>query len=194
MSSIEQKIDRVVEEVKELKREVRKLKKALILDITKVEVWTDISVAPEYMISSFGRVMRKNGFMPKITLDRSRGYYRVALNGKLYYLHRLLAQAFVPNPQGKPFVDHIDGDRKNNSLSNLRWCTYAENNRNVGKRITNTSGYTGVTFNKRYGKWQAQIKVDGKNKYLGLFRTKEEAAAAYEEAAKREFGEFYRKT
>ena len=197
MSSIEQKIDQVVEEVKELKREVRELKKTLILDITKVEVWTDISVAPEYMISSFGRVMRKkprsdgSEFYPKITLD-SNGYCQVALNKKRFQLHRLLAQAFIPNPENKPEVDHIDGDRKNNSLSNLRWCTRAENNRNVGKRITNTSGYTGVSFHKASGKWRARIRVDGKQKSLGYFHTPEEASAAYEKAARELHGEFFR--
>ena len=190
MSELKQEVAELKQEVAELKQEVKKLKKRLILDITKVEVWTDISVAPEYLISSFGRVMRKqDDFYPKITLDK--GYYRVYLNGKKHYLHRLLAEAFIPNPENKPEVDHIDGNPLNNNLANLRWCTRAENQRNRGKQRNNTSDYTGVSFHKASGKWKAYIKVDGKEKYLGLYHTKEEAAAAYEKAAKKEFGEFF---
>ena len=199
MNELKQEIRQLRAEVKELKREVRKLKKTLILDITKVEVWTEIDVAPEYMISSFGRVRRKkprsdgSDFYPKPGRD-SKGYIQVALNGKPYLLHRLLAQAFIPNPEGKPFVDHIDGDPLNNCLSNLRWATATENQRNSKKRKDNTSEFKGVSFHKATGKWRVRIKVDGKEKHLGYFHTPEEAAAVYEEAAKKEFGEFYRKT
>lgn len=59
------------------------------------------------------------------------GYIRVELwkdgRGKKYLLHRLLAQAFIPNPEGKPQVNHIDGDKENNALSNLEWVTQREN-------------------------------------------------------------------
>ena len=64
--------------------------------------------------------------------------------------------------------------------------------RNRKKQRNNTSEYTGVCFDKARGKWQAYIKVDGKKKSLGYFHTKEEAAAVYEEAAQKEFGEFFR--
>jgi len=168
----------------ELKQEVAEVKE-------NPEIWVPIKDNLAYFISNRGRVKTYDDFYPKITFDRSAGYYRVYLNRKKYYLHRLLAQAFIPNPEGKPEVDHIDGDPLNNCLSNLRWCTRAENNRNVGKRITNTSGYTGVSFHKASGKWQAYIYVNGKNKHLGLFHTKEEAAAVYEEAAKELHGEFF---
>jgi len=199
MAELEQKIDQLVEEVKELKHEVRELKKRLTftIDITKVEVWTDISVAPEYEISSFGRVKRKKprsdgrDFYPKISLHKSKGYYCVTLNGKSYQLHRLLADAFIPNPENKPCVDHIDGNKQNNCLSNLRWATHAENSWNRKKRKDNTSGYTGVSFHKRDGKWQAYIRVDGKRKHLGSFDTPEEAAAVYREAARELYGEFF---
>ena len=59
------------------------------------------------------------------------GYIRVELwcagRGKKYQLHRLLAEAFIPNPENKPQVNHIDGDKRNNNLSNLEWCTQYEN-------------------------------------------------------------------
>ena len=186
MSSIEEKFEQLVERVDDLTEQLEDLKLEL------KERWVEIEADPEYDISTLGRVRkRKNGFYPKIGLNKQTGYYQVALNGKPYPLHRLLAEAFIPNPENKPWVDHIDGDRQNNCLSNLRWCTRAENNRNKKKYRNNTSDYTGVTFHKETGKWQAQISIDGKRKYLGLFHTKEEAAAAYEKAAKREFGEFF---
>ena len=88
-------------------------------------------------------------------------------------------------------MDHIDGDPLNNSLSNLRWATATENSRNRKKRKDNTSDHKGVSFHKPRGKWRAYIKVDGKQKFLGYFHTKEEAAAVYEEAAKELHGEFF---
>jgi len=201
IAELKQEVAELKQEVKEVKQEVKKLKKRLTftIDATKVEVFVPIREAPEYSISSFGRVRREkprsdgSEFYPKLWKD-SKGYYRVVLNGKKYYLHRLLAEAFIPNPENKPEVDHIDGNKQNNCLSNLRWCTHAENMRNRKKHRNNTSGYTGVTFHKAKGKWQAYISIDGKQKHLGLFHTKEEAAAAYEEAAKEAFGEFFRET
>ena len=189
MSSIEEKVEQLTERVENLAEELADLKLEL------KERWVEIEADPEYDISSLGRIRkRRNGFEPKISVNKGTGYYQVALNGRTYPLHRLLAQAFIPNPENKPQVDHIDGNNQNNSLSNLRWATCSENSRNRKKRKDNTSDYTGVCFHKRSGKWEARIYVNGKNKYLGSFHTKEEAAAVYREAAKKAFGEFYRST
>lgn len=70
-------------------------------------------------------------------LDRN-GYYRVSIRGKRYGVHRLLAMAFIPNPQNKPTVDHIDRNPSNNSLDNLRWADHkeqADNTENVDRGI-----------------------------------------------------------
>lgn len=73
--------------------------------------------------SRFGRVIK-----PQVS---GNGYVRVELwtngSGKKHFLHRLLAQSFIPNPCGKPQVNHIDGDKANNALSNLEWATQSEN-------------------------------------------------------------------
>jgi hypothetical protein len=89
-------------------------------------------------------------------------------------------------------VDHISGNVFNNLRSNLRLCTRAENNKNRGLSVVNTSGYVGVTYNKRFSKWQAQIKSNNKNHYLGLFSTPEEASEVYEREAKKLYGTFAR--
>jgi len=95
-------------------------------------------------------------------------------------LHRLIMGVTDPNVK----VDHIDGDTQNNRRSNLRLASNAENLRNRGKTSGNTSGYKGVTWNKRSQKWIAQIKIDYKSIVIGRFDDKEKAAEAYIEAAK----------
>ena len=64
------------------------------------------------------------------SLNRSTGYITVSLNGRNYLLHRILAKHFIPNPENLPEVDHIDRDKTNNSIENLRWTSRSENCRN----------------------------------------------------------------
>jgi hypothetical protein len=96
----------------------------------------------------------------------------------------------------EPFVDHRDLNKHNNAWVNLREATKSQNQANVGIIASNKSGLKGVSryrAGERYGKpWQACIGVNGKSKHLGHFATKEEAHAAYCEAASEIFGEFAR--
>ena len=80
------------------------------------------------------RIRRKrDGFMLKLTLNKRTGYVLVSLNGKPYQYHRILAKHFIPNPDELPEVDHIDRDKANNSLENLRWVNRSENKVNRSK-------------------------------------------------------------
>ncbi len=102
-------------------------------------------------------------------------------------LHRLIMQA-LPGQ----LVDHIDGNTSDNRRVNLRICTQAENIRNRGKPVVNSSGYKGVSWDKARQKWQVHIAALGVRKNLGRFVDKLEAARAYDTAAKIYHGEFAR--
>lgn len=84
----------------------------------------------------------------------------------------------INTPKGL-YIDHIDGDGLNNQKSNLRVCSNAENARNRGANLNNTSGYKGVTWHKRMKKWVVQITVDYERKVYRSFSSKEEAYLAY---------------
>ena len=101
------------------------------------------------------------------------------------FMHRLIMDA----PSGM-CVDHIKFDRLDNRKTNLRLCTRAENNRNVGLSKNNTTGYKGVFFMKSRGKFVAQITVDRKNMHLGYFTCSVDAAKAYNFAAEKYHGDF----
>lgn len=94
-----------------------------------MENWKVINDFPNYEISNFGNIRNKTKLL-KIVPNKQ-GYNIVVLcNGgirKTINVHRLVAAAFVPNPENKPCVDHIDGDRANNHADNLRWVTAKEN-------------------------------------------------------------------
>lgn len=93
------------------------------------EVWEKVDDS-NYEISNFGR-LRRIGRRKLIEGSISEGYIQVAINGVTQRVHRLVAKAFIPNPDEKEMVDHIDGNRTNNHVSNLRWVTAEENSNNI---------------------------------------------------------------
>lgn len=102
----------------------------------------------------------------------------------------VLMHAFLlKTPKGMQ-TDHIDGNGLNNQQKNLRICTASQNQMNTGKRKTNTSGFKGVSWDKRNKKWRANIKINGKKIHLGCFDDKLFAYAAYCEACIKYHGEF----
>lgn len=110
-------------------------------------------------------------------------WYAVTRDG--IRMHRILLYVTDSTIQ----VDHINGDGLDNRKANLRLCTNSQNcmNRKSG---TGVSRFKGVSFHKATGKWQAQIKLNQKNKYIGLFASEITAAIAYDKQAIILFGEF----
>jgi hypothetical protein len=94
------------------------------------------------------------------------------------------------NPHNGVEIDHIDGNRLNNRKSNLRFATSSQNKINRGPRKDNTSGFKGVSLNKKLNKYGVRLMIDGKYKHLGLFNNKIEAAKVYNENALKYYGEF----
>lgn len=115
------------------------------------------------------------------------GYAVARVSGKVVYMHRFLLQA----TKGQ-ITDHINGNRLDNRRSNLRLCTSSENAKNQGIKINNTSGYKGVSFDKKRSKFHAYIKVNYKRKHLGYYDTATEAANAYSLGALKYHGDFAR--
>jgi hypothetical protein len=119
------------------------------------------------------------------------GYHVINLDGKRYQSHRLAWQIIYKTiPEHE--IDHINGNKLDNRICNLRLATRAENQRNVKLRKDNTSGYKGVCLDKSKNKWKAQASIAGVLKHLGLFETPELAATAYKNFTKLNHGEFYR--
>jgi hypothetical protein len=114
----------------------------------------------------------------------------VRVDGKKFRLklHRFI-MGFGP---GDPDVDHINANNLDCRRSNLRACTDFENLMNLRKRRDSKSPYKGVALRKENGTWHAQIQAHGKIYRLGTYRTPEEAAHAYDDAARRLHGEFAR--
>lgn len=112
---------------------------------------------------------------------RPDGYIGISIDARDYKAHRL-AWFYVHEKWPDEQIDHINGARHDNRLVNLRECTNAENHQNLGRHADNNTGYQGVTFRKKTGRWIAQITRDGQNIYLGVHATPEDAHAAYLEA------------
>lgn len=160
----------------------------------EVEIWKDI---PGYEglyqasnlgnIKSLGRkVIRKNGSIdtksPKILKlsDNGKGYKSVVLSDddskvKSHYVHRLVAMTFLGYQDMS--VDHIDQNRSNNKIENLRYLTSRENS-SINKK-NKSSKYTGVHLCKRINKWKVYIRIQGEKHYVGTFECEDEAGEAY---------------
>jgi hypothetical protein len=163
-------------------------------EINMTEIWKEIAgYEAYYEISSEGRVrstkriiVYKSGKIKTINermllFDVTRGYCRVTLAkggvNKRYMVHRLVADAFLPNPDNKACVNHIDSNRANNRLENLEWVSVKENLYHGYIKRPKKSEYVGVYADK--SKWRANITIEGKRVNIGTFSTEIEAAKAY---------------
>lgn len=159
-----------------------------------MEQYKIINNFDDYEISNLRNVRNvKTGRILKQSTDK-RGYNKIGLwkNTKqtTLYLHRLLADAFILNPNNKPLIDHINGNKTDNSIENLRWCTVSENMHNRTINGNNTSGCKGVCFSKRTKKWLAQIKLNNKTISIGYYDKLEDAVLARKTKASQIFGVF----
>lgn len=148
------------------------------------EIWKSCNGYDGYEVSNFGNVRTfwagggnkrfispTNFKLMKISMYPN-GYAFIRIARQNVYLHRLVAEAFLDNPYNLRCVDHIDRNRANNHINNLRWCSHRQNSYNAKIRTDNKSGISGICFHN--GKWEAQISINGM-KHIDRFTTIEDA-------------------
>lgn len=151
-------------------------------------------IRPDWMFEHVRTARRWNGrFAGKeaFTALAGTGYRYGSIHKKMYGATRVIWAVKTGEwPKGE--VDHINGDILDNRWENLRIATHSQNGKNRGAPSNNTSGYKGVSFHRKNGKWRAAIHSEGKKYHLGYFNSAELASQAYEEAAKIHHGNFAR--
>ena len=157
--------------------------------------WKRIDGYENYEVSNFGFIRsKKSGKYLKGSLDKD-GYFRVNLyktkvDKSFVYVHRIVGLAFIDNLENKSQIDHIDNIPTNNNISNLRWATHSENNRNTKLQKNNKSEIKGVCWCKESKKWRAHIHIDGINISLGSYKNIEDAKIARIKKVNEVFGAF----
>ena len=157
------------------------------------EIYKVIDGFENYSISNLGNVVNnisKYILNPSIAGD---GYYQIRINNKNKKIHRLVAIAFISNLTNSKMVDHINENKLDNSVVNLRWCTRSQNSMNIGIRANNHSGITGVHQIKS-GKWISRYKLNNRTIHIGTYNTIKEATQARILKVNEVYGEFCNKT
>jgi len=146
---------------------------------TGVFIWKPRSGWMRSSTSGVGRISSWNTrFAGKEAFKQldQQGYTRGVIWGRTFWAHRV-AWAIHYGAWPEQQIDHIDGDRANNKISNLRDVTHTENTRNTGLQKNNSSGCTGVGWHKAQGGWRVRIGHKGKHIYLGKFEKLDDAIA-----------------
>ncbi len=151
-----------------------------------MEEWKEVIDFPNYSVSNLGNVKNKSNLILKPNI-LSNGYYQHRLskdgNYKTFKTSRLVAKHFLEGFDDKFEIDHIDNDKTNNNVNNLRCSTRSENNKN--RRGYGKSKYKGVCFDKRKQRWSVRV-CNGRfwKRRFGSYETEEEAAKVYNEKMK----------
>lgn len=136
------------------------------------EEWKITTQDEHYKVSSEGRVSHEGRILSgSIHKD---GYIFVNIRGKQYAKHRVVAEAFIPNPEGKPFVNHIDGNKQNNKVKNLEWCTQSENIKHAHENDLQPKGLS--TYK---GKFSAEQREEIKEQWDSGKYSKRELSRIY---------------
>ncbi|MFA5186969.1 MAG: HNH endonuclease [Patescibacteria group bacterium] len=136
-----------------------------------------------------GRVTRANNLAGTIAGSvNARGHVNVGVDGVMLAAHQIvfmIHRGYYPSE-----IDHANRVKTDNRMENLRECVSKDNKGNISLLRNNVSGYRGVSLNNQSQKWHAQIKINGKQTYLGRFDRPEDAARVYNDAAVHHFGDF----
>jgi len=145
-----------------------------------MEVWAKCEEFENYSISSIGNLRNdKTNRILKVQPNNKGAFKYTFPENKQRLIHRLMAKAFLLNPDNLDTVDHINRNAGDNRLENLRWITQSNNIRNYTKAEGKSSKFKGVGFHKPTKKFRAFVKFDGKAKTIGTYETEKEAVIAY---------------
>jgi hypothetical protein len=154
------------------------------MDIAELKTWLSYDQDTGHL--TWLKPLRWRG---RVAGTRNRGYIVIWVKGRQWRAHRLVwAMHFGEWPPEQ--IDHINGDKADNRIANLRLATNKQNQANQGPRRDNTSGMKGVSWCEARRKWKAEIVVQGRYIYLGRFNSRISAFAARLEAEKIHHGKF----
>jgi len=136
-------------------------------------------------------ICRKTGKLKTIVpITNHHRYNRISIGKKAYAFHRMIFlyhHGYLPK-----IIDHIDNDRTNNRIENLREATQQQNCINRVRHCNNKSGYKNVYWQKNCGKWNVSVSINGKRQHFGMFNNLELAALVAEEVRNKYHGQFAR--
>lgn len=141
------------------------------------EEWKFISISPRWSVSNLGRIRNNaTGRILKCHIN-NKGYVIVTIRArgiglcKSVKMHRLVAEAFIPNPEDKPQVNHIDGNKTNNNVNNLEWCTNSENQLHAFRVLDSTERRKAIAERNKSRVWteeqRRKLSASLKGKHLG---------------------------